>query len=93
MLDCHAGTILIERVLAAQFFAFHGEAVGQLGTIVGQYLVDSDRRGQLEPTQEIDAAVIRHVAVDSWKATNELAEHCPGWKQRPATTRNMIARN
>lgn len=41
-----------------------GVAVGELTTIVGQQLDDLDRRGQLEPAQEVDAAFVCHVTVD-----------------------------
>ena len=43
---------------------FFGETVGELRTIVSQRFGDPDRRGQLEPAQEVDAAFVAHVTVD-----------------------------
>jgi hypothetical protein len=54
----------VEGMLAAGFPVFGDETVGKLRAVVGQDLADLDGRSQLEPTQEIDAARLGHVAVD-----------------------------
>lgn len=64
MFDAHVGANLIEGVLAAGLPVFCGESVGELRAVVGQQFDDLDWRGQLEPTQEINAAFVAHVTVD-----------------------------
>ena len=54
----------VESMLAAGFLVFGGETVSKLRAVVGEDLADLDGRSQLEPTQEIDAARLGHVAVD-----------------------------
>jgi hypothetical protein len=41
-----------------------GNDIGVQRAVVGQYLVDLDRRSELQTAQEIDAAFVSHVAVD-----------------------------
>lgn len=64
VLDAHAGADLVEGAPAAGLLVLRREAVGELRAVVGQDLGDLDRRGQLETAQEVDAAVLGHVAVD-----------------------------
>ena len=54
----------VKCMLAAGLLVFGSEAVRELGTIVCQDFADFDGRGQFESKQEIDAALVRHVAID-----------------------------
>lgn len=54
----------VEGVLAAGLLVPGGETVGGLRAVVDQDLADPDGRGQLQAAQEIDTAVLGHVAVD-----------------------------
>lgn len=65
--DALGGADFIEGVLATGLPVFCCEAVGELRTVVSQQFDDPDRRGQLEPAQEVDAAFIAHVTVDVQK--------------------------
>ena len=62
--DTHGGADFIEGVLATGLPVLCCEAVGELRTVVSQQFDDPDRRGQLEPAQEVDAAFVCHVTVD-----------------------------
>ena len=62
--DAHGGADFIEGVLATGLPVLCCEAVGELRAVVGQQFNDLDRRGQLEPAQEVDAAFVCHVTVD-----------------------------
>ena len=64
MFDAHGGADFIEGVLATGLPVLCCEAVGELRAVVGQQFNDLDRRGQLEPAQEVDAAFVCHVTVD-----------------------------
>lgn len=64
VLGRQCGASHVEGVLATRLFVFGGETVGKLRAVVGQDLADLDGRGQLQAAQEIDAALVGHVAVD-----------------------------
>jgi len=54
----------VESMLAAGLLVFGSETVGKLRAVVGQDLADFYGRSQLESTQEINAACIKHTAVE-----------------------------
>ncbi len=62
--DTLGGADFIEGVPATGLPVFCCEAVVELRAVVGQQFNDLDRRGQLEPAQEVDAAFVCHVTVD-----------------------------
>ncbi|WP_373896801.1 hypothetical protein [uncultured Massilia sp.] len=54
----------VESMFAAGLLVFVGEAAGKLRDVVGEDLIDFDRRGQLEPTQKINTACLSHISID-----------------------------
>lgn len=64
MLGRQGCTSHIKGVLAAGLLVLGGETVGKLRAVIDQDLADLNGRGQLQAAQEIDTAVLGHVAVD-----------------------------
>ena len=78
----------VESVLAAGLLVFGSETVGKLRAVVGEDLIDLDGRRQLEPTQEIDTARLRHIAAD----VHENPARCPVDSDKEVTPRGLVRR-
>ena len=57
--------LLVKGVITGGLLVFAGEAVGELGAVVGQQLADFERHGFVHPAQKVHVAALGLIAVNA----------------------------
>lgn len=75
MLDSQVCTSLVACVITARPLVFRGKIVRKLRFVIGKYLGNLDRRSQFQTPQKVDAAIVRHIAINVHEHPARSASH------------------